>query len=112
MRQILSESLSRLGAETDPIWAGAAKTYARSLVAQRDAVEFSAFETDIAELETLFMEDLDGRLARSNDVINSEMDREILGDAIQVSDDMNEAALEQAKQERIYRLFRIFGGGR
>lgn len=112
LRQILSESLSRLGADDDAVWAGAAARYSRTLVAQRDAVEFSAFETDIAELETLFMEDLDGRLARSNDVINSEMDREILGDAIQVSDDMNEAALEQAKQERIYRLFRIFGGGR
>lgn len=112
LRQILSESLSRLGADGDPVWANAARQYSRSLVAQRDAVEFAAFETDIAELETLFMDDLDGRLARSNDVINSEMDREILGDAIQVSDDMNEAAKERAKQERLYRLIRIFTGGR
>lgn len=112
LRQILSESLSRLGADGDSVWANAARQYSRSLVAQRDAVEFAAFETDIAELETLFMDDLDGRLARSNDVINSEMDREILGDAIQVSDDMNKAAEERAKQERLYRLLRIFGGGR
>ena len=82
------------------------------MVSQRDAVEFSAFETDIAELETLFMEDLDGRLARSNDVINSEMDREVLGDSIQLSNDLNSAAKERARQERLYRLLRIFGGGR
>lgn len=112
LRQILSESLSRLGADGDAVWANAARQYSRSLVAQRDAVEFAAFETDIAELETLFMDDLDGRLARSNDVINSEMDREILGDAIRLSNDMNEAAAERAKQERLYRLLRIFGGGR
>ena len=112
LRQILSESLSRLGADGDTVWSNAARQYSRSLVAQRDAVEFAAFETDIAELETLFMDDLDGRLARSNDVINSEMDREILGDAIQLSDDMNAAARERAKQERLYRLLRIFGGGR
>lgn len=112
LRQILSESLSRLGADEDPVWASAARNYSGSLVAQRDAVEFAAFETDIAELELLFMDDLDGRLARSNDVINSEIDREILGDAIQISDDMTEAARKRAKQERLYRLIRIFGGGR
>lgn len=112
LRQILSESLSRLGADKDASWSNAAASYSRSLVTQRDAVEFSAFETDIAELETLFMDDLDGRLARSNDVINSEMDRETLGDAIQLSNDMNEAARERARQERIYRLLRLFGGGR
>jgi len=111
LRQILSESLSRLGADGDAVWANAARQYSRSLVAQRDAVEFAAFETDIAELESLYMDDLDGRLARSNDVINSEMDREILGDAIQVSDDMSKAAMKRAKQERLYRLVRIFGGG-
>lgn len=111
LRQILSESLSRLGADKDPAWSTAAASYSRSLVRQRDAVEFAAFETDIAELETLFMEDLDRRLARSNDVINSEIDREILGDAIQLTDDMNKAARERAKQERLYRLLRIFTGG-
>jgi hypothetical protein len=112
LRQILSESLSRLGADSDPIWAGATRAYSRSLITQRDSVEFAAFESEIAELETLFMDDLDGRLARSNDVINSEMDREILGDSVQLSNDMNEAAMKQARQDRLYRLLRIFGGGR
>jgi len=112
LRQILSESLSRLGADDDATWSTAAASYTQSLVSQRDAVEFSAFETDIAELETLFMDDLDGRLARSNDVINSEMDREVLGDSIQLSNDLNSAAKERARQERLFRLLRIFGGGR
>ena len=111
LRQILSESLSRLGADEDERWGPAAQAYAGSLVTQRDAVEFAAFESDIAELETLFMNDLDGRLARSNDVINSEMDREILGDSLQLSKDLNEAAKEKARQERLWRLLRIFGGG-
>lgn len=112
LRQILSESLSRLGADGDAVWANAARSYSRSLVTQRDAVEFAAFETDIAELETLFMDDLDGRLARSNDVINSEMDREILGDSITLAKDLNAAAKEKARQDRLYRLLRLFGGGR
>ena len=112
LRQILSESLSRLGADGDAVWANAARSYSRSLVAQRDAVEFAAFETDIAELESLFMDDLDGRLARSNDVINSEMDRELLTDSIKLARDINEAAKEKARQDRLYRLLRLFGGGR
>jgi len=112
LRQILSESLSRLGADTDAQWAQVAVQYSRSLVTQRDAVEFSAFETDIAELETLFMDDLDGRLARSNDVINSEMDREILGDSITLARQMNEDAKKKAREDRLYRLLRLFGGGR
>ena len=112
LRQILSESLSRLGADADAQWAPAAQLYSRSLVTQRDAVEYAAFETDISELETLFMDDLDGRLARSNDVINSEMDREILGDSIKLAEDLNKAAKEKARQDRLYRLLRLFGGGR
>lgn len=112
LRQILSESLSRLGAEKDARWASSADNYSKSLVAQRDAVEFEAFETDIAELETLFMDDLDGRLARSNDVINSEMDREILGDSVKLAKDLNEGAKKKARDERLYRLLRLFGGGR
>jgi hypothetical protein len=111
LRQILSESLDRLGASSDATHAGAAARYSASLVSQRDAVEFAAFDAEIAELETLFMDDLDGRLARSNDVINSEMDRELLGDSVQLSTDMNEAARKRHKEERLYRLIRIFGGG-
>ena len=112
LRQILTESLTRLGADTDPTWGGAAQTYSRSLILQRDAVEFAAFETDISDLETLFMDDLDGRLARSNEVINSEMDREILGESVSLARQMNEDAKKKARDDRLYRLLRIFGGGR
>jgi len=112
LRQILADSLSRLGADKDAEWAAATASYSRSLVSQRDAVEFAAFETDISELETIFMNDLDGRLARSNDVINSEMDREILGESVRLSDELNDAAREQARQQRLYTLLRLFGGGR
>ena len=112
LRQILTESLSRLGADTDAQWASVTNQYSGSLIAQRDAVEFAAFETDIAELETLFMDDLDGRLARSNDVINSEMDREVLGDSISLARQLNEDAKKKARDDRLFRLLRIFGGGR
>ena len=112
LRQILSESLSRLGADKDTQWASAVSHYSGSLVAQRNAVEFAAFETDIAELETLIMDDLDGRLARSSDVINSEMDREILGESVRLAKDLNRSAKEKARQDRLYRLLRLFGGGR
>ena len=112
LRQILTESLDGVGATEDTQWSWVAETYSTSLIAQRDALEFAAFETDIAELETLFMNDLDGRLKRSNDTINAEMDREILGDSVRISNDLNEAARQKAKQERLYRLIRLFGGGR
>lgn len=112
LRQILDESLTALGAKSDPVWADAAAVYAASLVKQRDVVEFAAFEMDIAELESLYMEDLDGRLKRSNDTINAEMDRELLRDSVRLSNDLNSASRERARQERLYRLVRIFGGGR
>ena len=85
LRQILTESLDGVGATEDAQWGWVAETYSTSLIAQRDALEFAAFEADIAELETLFMNDLDGRLKRSNDTINAEMDREILGDSVRIS---------------------------
>lgn len=111
LRQILDESLAKLGANTDPVWADAAAIYSASLVKQRDVVEFTAFEMDIAELESLFMEDLDGRLKRSNDTINAEIDRERLRDSVTLSNDLNAASRERARQERLFRLVRIFGGG-
>jgi len=79
LRQILSDSLFRLGANEDPI--------------------------------TLYMDDLDGRLKRSNDIINEEMDREVLGDSVALSDSMNEAAKKKAKERQLYTLIRILGGG-
>ncbi len=111
LRQVLSDSLDRVGANNDPVHSFAAQQYAQSLITTRDNMEYQVFVSDIDELETLYMTDLDGRLARSNDIINEEMDREVLGDAVILSDDMNKAAREQEKQRTLYTLIRILGGG-
>lgn len=110
LRQILSESLDRLGAAADPQYGYALSDYAASLVTTRDAVEYAAFETEIDDLESLFMNDLDGRLARSNDIINEEADRNVLADAITLSKDMSKDAEKKQKQDAITTLFRILGG--
>ena len=70
------------------------------------------FESDLVELEALYMDDLDGRLKRSNDLINEEMDREVLGDSISLSDSMINAEKRKTKERQIQTLFRILGGGR
>ncbi len=110
LRQILSESLDRLGINDHPLHGPHARAYARSLVTTRNAVEYAAFESEIDELESLFMSDLDGRLARSNDIINEESNREILGDAVTLANDINDDAEEKQKQRDIETLFRILGG--
>ena len=77
----------------------------------RDDVEFTTFESELGELEALYMDDLDGRLKRSNDLINEEMDREVLGDSVALSDSMIEAEKKKAKERQLYTLYRILGGG-
>lgn len=111
LRQILSDSMFRLGANEDPVHSYALAQYASSLVTTRDEMEFSTFESELDDLEALYMTDLDGRLKRSNDMINEEMDREALGDAVALSDSMNEAEKRKAKQRQLYTLIRILGGG-
>jgi len=111
LRQILSDSLFRLGADEDPLYSASVRQYANALVTTRDEVEFTSFEAELGDLEALYMDDLDGRLKRSNDMINSEMDREVLGDSVALSDSMNKAAKEKAKQRQLYTLIRILGGG-
>jgi len=110
LRQILSESLYRLDADKDPRFSNSISIYADALVRTRDAAEFSSFVSEVDELEALYMTDLDGRLKRSNDMINEEMDREVMGDAISLSESMSEAARKRAKEERILSLIRIMGG--
>ena len=110
LRQILNDSLYALGVDADPQWSRAAQNYAGSLVAQRNAVEYTAFESEVADLEMLFMDDLDGRLKRSNDTINAEIDRETLRDSVALNNDIVEAAEEKARRERRERFRRLFGG--
>jgi len=111
LRQILSDSLFRLGADKDSLYSASINQYANALVKTRDEVEFSTFEAKLGDLEAVYMNDLDGRLKRSNDIINEEMDREILGDSVALSDSMNKAEKEKAKQRQVYTLIRILGGG-
>ncbi len=111
LRQILSDSMHRLGADGDALFAGSVAAYSRALVTTRDAAEFLSFEDELGDLEALYMDDLDGRLKRSNDVINEEMDTEVLGDAIALNDSLMEAEKRKAKERQIYSLIRILGGG-
>jgi len=110
LRQVLSDSLFRLDANTDPLHGYAVTNYANSLIYMRDNIEFASYNSEIDELEALYMTDLDGRLARSNDLINNEINREVLGDAITLSDDMDEAARKKRKQSGLLTLYRILGG--
>jgi len=111
LRQILSDSLFRLGANEDALHSISVNHYAATLVTTRDEAEFSTFEAELDDLEALYMDDLDGRLKRSNDLINEEMDREILGESVALSDSMHKAEKEKAKQRQLYTLIRILGGG-
>lgn len=111
LRQVLADALYRLEADKDPIHSEAVIAYARSLVSARNNIEFANFESEIDEIEAIFLSDLDGRLARSNDIINSDMSTESIASAIALSDDLNAAARDQARrqrQENMLRIFRIF----
>ena len=76
----------------------------------RDNIEFASYNSEIDELEALYMVDLDGRLKRSNDLINSEINRETLGDAVTLSDDLDQAENHKRKQTALQTLFRILNG--
>ena len=111
MRQVVADALYRLEADKHPVHGEAVTTYARSLVMARNNIEFASFENEIDQIEAIFLSDLDGRLARSNDIINSEMSAESVAAAIALSDDLNESARDQARrtrQENLIRIFRIF----
>ncbi len=110
LRQILSDSLSRLGADAHPVYGPSTKHYAASLILARDNIEFASFETELDDIEALYMSDLDGRLARSNDMINSEVNRETLGDAVTLAKDMNKASKRAQKEDQIRTIFRILNG--
>ncbi len=110
LRQVLADVLYRLEADQDAAYGQAVIDYAASLVEMRDNIEFAAFDSEVEELETLFMEDLDGRLARSNDIINGEMNNEAIANAIALSDDLNDAARQQQERQARETLYRILFG--
>jgi len=110
MRQILSDSLFRIGAQDHEVFGPSVQAYAGSLVTTRDEIEFASFENELADIENSYLVDLDGRLARSNDVINNEMDQETLISAIEITDDLNSEATKRRKENMLRTLARILGG--
>ena len=111
LRQVLADALYRQNADSDPVHSGVVIGYARSLVLARNDIEFAGFDSEVDQIEALFLNDLDGRLARSNDIINNEMSAESIAAAISLSRDLNKSAAEKATQERqrdLLRIFRIF----
>ncbi len=111
MKQILSDSLFRLGAQDHDVYGPYVQAYADNLVRARNDVEFTSFEAQLANLESVYMNDLDGRLARSNDVINNEMDREALANALEITNDLNDQSKLQTRQKAMRTLSRILNGG-
>lgn len=107
LRQILLDSLSRAGADQNPTHIAIIATYNDGLIRTRDHIEFTSYAEDVSNVEALFMQDLDGRLARSNDIINSEIDREALGDAVLLSDDLNDSLRRKQKENDIRTLLQI-----
>lgn len=107
LRQILLDSLSRLGVDDNPVHKTAALNYSNALVRSRDAIEYQAYDNEISDVEAIFMDDLDGRLAQSNDIINSELDRETLGDAVNLSNELVNDLRRKQKDEDLRTLSRI-----
>jgi len=104
LRQILSDVLFRLGADQDPVHGAAINRYAGALVTTRDHIEFAGFEAELEDIEASYMVDLDGRLKRSNDVINEEMDRDTLANSIAITDEMNGEARRKRKRNALQTL--------
>ena len=110
LRQILSDALYSENAHENLLYGDAVKAYAKSLVTTRDHIEFSSFESDVSDLEALYMGDLDKRLARSNDLANSEMNNEALSSAVALSDDMSASHKKQEQQRSLQTLIQILNG--
>jgi len=111
LRQVVADALYRVEADKDTAHGQAVITYARSLIRARNNIEFASFESEVDQIEAIFLSDLDGRLARSNDIINGDMSTESIASAIALSDDLNESTRQQAREQRqrnLLRIFRIF----
>lgn len=108
LRQLLLDALFRLEADAHPIHGAAIQRDAVSLVRTRDQIEYAAFDADVSELEAFYMGDLDGRLAKINDVINGEMDREILASSIEMAKDMSKES-RNANRVNVWRILCPWG---
>ncbi len=111
LRQILVDTLYRLDVNKDPKYGPVLKTYAHALVRTRNGIEYTAYNGEVGDIEAQFMGDLDKRLARSNDIVNSEMDRNALADSVALANDMNEATKREEQARQVQTLIRILNGG-
>ncbi|MEM1390682.1 MAG: hypothetical protein AAGG45_06340 [Pseudomonadota bacterium] len=107
LRQMAGEALARLDAYSDPVFAASVSEYDATLLNMRNEIEFTAFESELDDLEGLYMADLDQKLALVNDQINEEMDREVLDSSIAISNDMSKASDEERKRRMLQTLFTI-----
>ncbi|MEM6499615.1 MAG: hypothetical protein AAF709_23195 [Pseudomonadota bacterium] len=107
LRQMAGEALARLDAHNDPVFGVSVSQYDVALLNMRNEIEFTAFESELDDLEGLYMADLDQKLALVNDQINEEMDREVLDSSIAISDDMSKASDEERKRRMLQTLFTI-----
>ena len=109
MRQILADSMVRVGANDHEVFGSYVRAYSDAMVVRRDEIEFASFESELEDLEAVYMTDLDGRLARSNDVINESVDQETMIAAIETTDDLNNQAKRERKETMLRTLARILG---
>ncbi|MEO0467310.1 MAG: hypothetical protein AAF216_12275 [Pseudomonadota bacterium] len=111
LRQILLDSLYRLGADVDPQHGAVVANYQRGLVRLRDDMEFAAFDAELAELEALALGDLGDRLDTANASINDGMYDDSTGSAVRLAKDMSDAARRESQQRMARILIDILAGG-
>ena len=109
LRQILLDSLYRLGADMDPQHGAVIASYQRGLVSLRDDMEFAAFDAELAELEALAMGDLGDRLDVANASVNDGMYEDSTTSAVRLAKDMSDAARRDSQQRMARILIDILG---
>lgn len=109
LRQILLDSLYRLGADSDPQHGAVIAAYQRGLVSLRDDMEFAAFDAELAELEALAMGDLGDRLDVANASVNDGMYDDSTTSAVRLAKDMSDAARRDSQQRMAQILVDILG---
>lgn len=112
LRSLLLDAMYRLSADTDPQHGAAVAAYQRDLVTQRDGIEFAAFDAEIADIEALATGDLEERLDRANNALESGMDTENVARAADLSDMLNAAQREETQRRVSQILIDILGRSR
>lgn len=109
LRSVLLDTLYRLEADADPYHGVAVARYQRSLVVQRDEIEFAAFDSELAELEALALGDLGDRLDMANASVNDTLDQGQLDAAIGLSRDMSESYRRESRARMAEVFIQILG---